>query len=166
MKLVKENINGLLHAHLMTAKQDLKIFVRKARSNRGFMIREILFRGKRKDNNEWVYGYYSPLNFPIFGNQGHFINEDGYKAVEIKLETLGQFTGLVDRYDKKIFDGDIVNIVTGINGYTSTYHSAIHEVKYIAEGGIAVFLPFDNSGIVEVEVIGNIYDNNELLEND
>lgn len=130
------------------------------------MNREILFRGKRKDNNEWVYGYYSPLNFPIFGNQGHFINEDGYKAVEIKLETLGQFTGLTDRYEKKIFEGDIVNIITGIEGYRSTYHSTIQEVKYIADSGIAVFRPFDNSDIVEIEVIGNIYDNKELLKND
>ena len=52
------------------------------------------------------------------------------------------------------------------SNYKSTYYSVIQEVKYIADSGIAVFLPFDNSDIVEIEVIGNIYDNKELLKND
>ena len=86
----------------------------------------------------------------------HIGNE--FTAYPINYETVGQFTGLTDKNGNKIFEGDIVKVTTGIEGYKSTYHSAIQEVKYNAESGIAVFLPFDNSDMVEVEVIGNIYD--------
>ena len=128
------------------------------------MIRDTFFRGKRKDTGEWIEGYFFKIwdrTFILWG-----MTNDHPDMIEVIPETVSQFTGLVDKWGKKIFEGDIVNIVTGINGYTSTYRSAIYEVKYIAGGGIAVFLPFDNSDIVEVEVIGNIYDNKELLEND
>lgn len=139
------------------------------------MMRNTLFRGKRKDNGEWVYGYLLRGKYyldeiemtTIFSTDTIFYpntETTGYDWVF--PETVGQFTGLTDRYEKKIFEGDIVNIITGINGYKSTYHSTIQEVKYIADSGIAVFRPFDNSDIVEIEVIGNIYDNEELLEND
>lgn len=55
-------------------------------------------------------------------------------------------------------------MTTGIYGYKSTYHSATQIVRYEADSGIAVFLPFDNSDMTEVEVIGNIYDTPELRE--
>lgn len=92
------------------------------------------------------------------------MTNDNPNMTEVIPETVSQFIGLIDRYRKKIFEGDIVNIVTGINGYKSTYSSTIQEVKYTADNGIAVFYSFDNSDIVEVEVIGNIYDNKELLD--
>lgn len=128
------------------------------------MTERILFRGKRVDNGEWIEGYFFKIwdrTFILWGMTNGIPD-----MVEVIPETVSQFTGLTDRYEKKIFEGDIVNIITGINGYKSTYHSTIQEVKYIADSGIAVFLPFDNSDIVEIEVIGNIYDNKELLEND
>ena len=128
------------------------------------MTREILFKGKRKDTGEWTEGYFFKIwdrTFLLWG-----MTNDHPNMIEVIPETVSQFIGLTDRYEKKIFEGDIVNIITGINGYQSTYHSTIQEVKYIADSGIAVFLPFDNSDIVEIEVIGNVYDNKELLEND
>lgn len=128
------------------------------------MTREILFKGKRKDTGEWIEGYFFKIwdrTFLLWG-----MTNDHPNMIEVIPETVSQFIGLTDRYEKKIFEGDIVNIITGINGYQSTYHSIIQEVKYIADSGIAVFLSFDNSDIVEIEVIGNVYDNKELLEND
>lgn len=128
------------------------------------MTIEILFKGKRKDTGEWTEGYFFKIwdrTFLLWG-----MTNDHPNMIEVIPETVSQFIGLTDRYEKKIFEGDIVNIITGINGYQSTYHSTIQEVKYIADSGIAVFLPFDNSDIVEIEVIGNVYDNKELLEND
>ena len=127
-------------------------------------MKEILFKGKRKDTGDWIEGYFFKIwdrTFLLWGTTNDYPN-----MIEVIPETVSQFIGLTDRYEKKIFEGDIVNIITGINGYKSTYYSAIQEVKYIADSGIAVFLPFDNSDIVEIEVIGNIYDNKELLEND
>ena len=121
-------------------------------------MREILFRGKRKDNGEWDFGdlEHNGKNVPKWVNGN-----------EIVPESVGQFTGLTDKKGKKIFEGDIVKATTGIEGYKSTYHSTIQEVKYNAEMcGIAVFLPFDNSDMVEIEVIGNLYDNPTLLRSE
>lgn len=127
-----------------------------------------LYRGKRVDNGEWVDG--DLIHRQIWGRALAIIriSDDGfehYEEYEVIPESVGQFTGLTDKNGNKIFEGDIVKVTTGIEGYKSTYHSAIQEVKYNAESGIAVFLPFDNSDMVEVEVIGNIYDNPELLYN-
>lgn len=160
-------------------------------------MREILFRGKRKDNGEWVEGYYTELpcgslGATIFSNDDELVCEDTKSYIikvftkqhtnysnsnplqviecekyEVIPETVGQFTGLTDKKGKKIFEGDIVKATTGIEGYKSTYHSTIQEVKYNAEMcGIAVFLPFDNSDMVEIEVIGNLYDNPTLLRSE
>lgn len=153
------------------------------------MNKEILFRGKRIIEpikidryapDGWVYGdlidcsdetYILPTD--ISGEMYRIrpyrfrANDFEYTIMlaEVDPKTIGQFTGLTDKNGNKIFEGDIVKVTTGIEGYKSTYHSAIQEVKYNAESGIAVFLPFDNSDMVEVEVIGNIYDNPELLYN-
>lgn len=123
------------------------------------MNRQILFRGKRIDNDEWAEGYLFKIwnrTFILWGMTGDVPN-----MVEVIPETVGQYTGLTDKNGKKIFEGDIVKVTTGIEGYGSTYHSVIQKVRYEANSGIAVFLPFDNSDMVEVEVIGNIYDNKE-----
>lgn len=125
-------------------------------------MREILFRGKRKDNGEWVYGS-SVLFFKettkIYGELVQ------WREIEVIPETVGQFTGLTDKNGKKIFEGDIVNVTTGIKGYKTTYHIVTQKVRYTADdSGIAVFLPFDNSDMIEAEIIGNIFDNLELLE--
>ena len=84
------------------------------------MKREILFRGKRVDNGEWIYGYLIGNNV-IVGevvdfDDDYFNTEFWYK---VDPETVGQFTGMEDSLTLQIFESDIVrhtrisSIVTG-----------------------------------------------------
>lgn len=133
-------------------------------------MREILFRGRLLDTNHyhyvgWVYGslVYSP-------------SEDHYYIIEhcglelsypVDKETIGQFTGLCDKYGTKIFEGDIVK---------TQYHKKPQIVEWNNEW--SGWYPIFDEDTIEVfpilaepdnEVIGNIQDNPELLgesEND
>lgn len=74
-------------------------------------MREILFRGKRIDNGEWVYGQYAYLlnartkdGEPI----KHMIFDGTPFGQTVDPSTVGQYTGLTDKNDKKIFEGDIL----------------------------------------------------------
>lgn len=134
-------------------------------------MREILFRGKRVDNGEWVEGFYSPVRLPIVGELGHFINEDGYRAIAVKKETVGQYTGLKDKNGTKIFEGDIVQYQPNymseptysvVEYCAGKYNYPAFDLKkhdYEANG-----LQCAHEEGMGCEVIGNIFDNPELLE--
>jgi uncharacterized phage protein (TIGR01671 family) len=96
------------------------------------MNREIEFRGLRKDGKGWVYG---DLLRPHDGNSSTYIMQRNGIEVEVLPETVGQFTGLKDKNDKKIFDGDIVEQVVG------EYSMSIEWDNEIASWGMCFRLP-------------------------
>ena len=127
-------------------------------------MREILFRAKRIDNGEWVEGNYV---------KAELIHEDGYehyiietmrrgKTYEIDPETLCQYTGLKDKNGNRISENDIVSGYFNHKKITGFIKYGSNAVYYIErEGSYGIHL--DNSEDW-LEVIGNIFDNPELLK--
>ena len=135
------------------------------------MNREILFRGKRVSNGNWIEGYFVLLAI----NEGlkHAIytgtDEGRFILFEVIPETVGQFTGLCDKNGNKIFEGDIVHFYdkdfTSSGIATVDFESGKWKINghYITKLSSMVWLDLYRTGF-EYEVIGNIYDNPELLE--
>lgn len=116
-------------------------------------MREIVFRGKRMDNGEWVYGDLTHSIYKLgdirvsFGNTEIAMNQ-------VDPSTVGQFTGLHDKNDEKIFEGDIVSTLSG-----KTF-----EIKF-ADGsfylhGTAIAIHHAR----RFTIAGNRWDNPKLLE--
>ena len=131
-------------------------------------MREILFRGKRIDNGEWVEGNYSIMLSGRVAIQpiGRIV------TYEVLPTTVGQFTGLLDKNGNKIFEGDIVRRFNSkeqeVMRYTVKWNTdccmfvLMSEYTYLGEydSDFTVFYGED------LEVVGNIHDNPELLKDD
>lgn len=137
-------------------------------------MRDVLFRGKRIDNGEWVEGL---LWKKKYGSTKMFISyfpnkDDEQKVCAIEPDTVCQYTGLQDKNDKKIFEGDVCFDENGLTDYYCviewvfagfqlvTYKKASSNARGISNGMNQGYFE-DSDGI---EVIGNIYDNPELLK--
>lgn len=136
-------------------------------------MREILFRGKRIDNGEWVCGNYA---FTDIDSRQYFIFQNKAFEHEVIPETVGQYTGLTDKNGNKIFEGDIVDIGFELDDpyiWRSTIYYERAVVTWNKEhfGWYALFIEskdelslweYDDSDIITV--IGNIHDNPEHLK--
>lgn len=129
------------------------------------MNRQTLFRGKRKDNNEWVVGDLIHRQIWNCSLMVIRVSDDGfehYEEYEVKPETVGEYTNLTDKNGNKIFEGDIVK-----SCFRSDADKEPMTVEFrIERGGWFPFACGDGCGCCEedtylpisVEVIGNIHD--------
>ena len=131
-------------------------------------MREILFRGKRIDNGEWVEGSLLLLKKPILYAAITYQHEweDGkftLVRMDVDPHTVGQYTGLTDKNGKRIFEGDILEgrDFDVENGYgVVEWNDGAWEV--ISEGNCCGTFHQNYWGN-EFEIIGNIHDNPELV---
>lgn len=155
-------------------------------------MREILFRGKRISNGEWVEGGIMKTFHPNFEheNEDAFLKQEpncycictGRKDVFVEQESIGQFTGLTDKNGKKIFGGDILQY--SIEEDQAVFVGAVKFGEFNPDGGARLntnvgfyveLVDLDGQRTYmrkdigywvkfrKVEVIGNIHDNPELL---
>lgn len=129
------------------------------------MKRIHLYRGKRLDNGQWIEGSLIGEDV-IVGKivdfeEDYFTTEFWYR---VDPETVGQFTGRYDKNDKEIFERDIV-VNKNIHGkkwiveYRTDSEYVGFVLKEIGTNGISLFTSWN-----DIEVIGNIHDNKELLK--
>ena len=147
------------------------------------MNREILFRGRRFSDGSWVYG-----DLEYERNKGllskvriHTYKDDGSYDRQhlVESKTVGEFTGITDKHGRKIFEGDIVrkrDLTFGLKfDGVVVYNSEIGCFRIHSENnGVTMRMGFEASDVYndgkctvpvkyDYEVIGNIYDNPELL---
>ena len=132
-------------------------------------MREILFRGKRLDNGEWVYGYYVHIG-PVSCQRAYIIPEytSAIYVKEVDPSTVDQYTGLMDKNDKRIFEGDIVSTDIARPYLIVEFRDGCFMFN-CNDGGkdyYDIMLPILEDAQTEYkygEIIGNIHDNPELL---
>lgn len=136
-------------------------------------MREILFKAKRTDNGEWVEGYYAFIDGVHYIYTGKTRSGGLYvvaESFEVDPETLCQYTGLTDKNGNKIWENDIIGFLDASqydNGYLE--HYCIGQVVWDEETvsfQVTERLSCESYEALdgECEVIGNIFDNPELLE--
>ena len=151
----------LVGAATVSTGQILHAVTLYATSGRKEKMREILFRGKRVDNGEWETGSLLVERMNTSDQQVMIADKmTGYPTLVLP-ETVGQYTGLTDKNDTKIFEGDIIRDEDG----------DIMVVKWLKTSAAFVLEPKPFASIYfygtlssRIEVIGNIHDNPELLE--
>ena len=151
-------------------------------------MREILFRGKRKDNGYWIYGnfnFYPDINRTFIRKNNKELLPSFQTSLEDEVisKTVGQYTGLADKNGTKIFEGDVIKSDNGRISAISVVLYGKFEPKHFYDlieryvrprpteklyGLFAKSTEGEEMLLSEcshlIEVIGNIHDNPELLE--
>lgn len=155
------------------------------------MNREILFRGKRKDNGDWMYGdliknlIYDGREKEIRIGDIYFEHNGDIHGTAVRIvipDTIGQFTGLCDKNGKKIFEWDILSEEEkeySLEEYGEKVVGTHNLVVYWNEKACGFWVrrtdkpkgkiyvpeePLCESLAEELEIVGNKWDNPELLE--
>ena len=139
-------------------------------------IREVIFRGKRTDNGEWI----TDSETYIRDGDGIWLSDENLNVVTVIPETVGQYTGLTDKNGVRIFEGDILNVSSDV-AYGGV---AVHRLGYfVVEFHNGCFMKsalddpqlsfFDNAkrkGLYHFistdihKIVGNIHDNPDILK--
>ena len=147
-------------------------------------MREILYKAKRITDGEWIYGSYvyafcEDKNCPVVGVkvEKHWIVEESGNMVWVDKDTICQCTGLKDKNSKLIWENDIVHngnyFVVKWNLSCARFDFALNNSHNIPVGRWEpMIIDWKNSDFkeyrnnIDFEVIGNIFDNKELLESE
>ncbi|NFM47888.1 hypothetical protein FDB72_17465 [Clostridium botulinum] len=142
-------------------------------------MREIKFRGKSLDNNEWVYGGYYNMPDCRKDNPRHIIvyqnNGPGQLTIHepVNINTLGQYTGLKDKNRKEIYEGDRLHIEIKDKTIKNKIIVSDNEVVEYKDCKFGVvwgwhrdFTGLDGFYNTTFEVIGNVYEDSKLLQED
>ena len=128
---------------------------------------EILFRGKSIEDNKWVYGdlIREKKSFSKICTRIYRATNNGQELIDDDSKTVGQYTGLKDKNGNKIFEGDIVDFPDRSD---SESYGVVEYDTNETEFGIVYDSIYEGLGRQyhsrDIEVIGNIFDNSELLE--
>ena len=135
-------------------------------------MREILFKAKRKDNGEWIEGHYTECRGETFigidtSSMFEIFCPPVIRWFKVSSETICQFTGLCDKNGKRIWENDIV-FVTDENDCSGQISTGIGDVIFIEGMWYIDGRPqeglYDINKVFQIEVIGNAFDNQELLQ--
>ena len=155
------------------------------------MNRKILFRGKNLNNSEWVYG-----GFVQYDNKSYIIIFDRYipdtrdwdeaeyyennphfesQLIEVDFSTVGQYVGINDNNNTKIFEGDILKVSWNVDGrepaiavFVCEYHKSAFLCRRLNSKNIVgtlsnyVSIKKNKNVFISCEVVGNIIDNPEI----
>lgn len=126
-------------------------------------MRNIKFRGKTgtTEGKKWVYGYLYKIKSFFSEDYQYFIKNEHLQETSVDEDTIGQYTGLKDENGKEIYEGDIVYILPEDERGIIRWDNETARYVVIYDNIIS---DFDNWYGKDLEVIGNVYDNKNLLE--